>query len=236
VLAVPNGWRAAEVPTVTLAPGATTTVTIDVSRDQAAGQRSPELDLRLSYGTGVLSRSIGVPVGDLALNRPAAARVSLEAADWGTRLLTDGSRRSVDGARGYTSDPPRSSRDASEWVSVDLGRTLTAGTLTLWPRTQTPSDGELPVDGVCFPEVFTVQVSTDNATWTDAATVTGQGNPGRHPVLVDLGGAPARYVRVLVTRLGKPTDFEERLNVFRLQLAELEVGAARPLDTATPTP
>ncbi|SCL26350.1 Glycosyl hydrolases family 2, sugar binding domain [Micromonospora rhizosphaerae] len=235
-LAVPDGWRAAEVPTVTLAPGATTTVTIDVSRDQAAGQRSPELDLRLSYGTGALSRSISVPVGDLALNRPAAARVSLEAADWGTRLLTDGSRRSVDGARGYTSDPPRSSRDASEWVSVDLGRTLTAGTLALWPRTQTPSDGELPVDGVCFPEVFTVQVSTDNATWTDAATVTGQGNPGRHPVLVDLGGVPARYVRVLVTRLGRPTDFEERLNVFRFQLAELEVGAARPLDTATPTP
>jgi hypothetical protein len=235
-LAVPDGWRAAEVPAATLQPGASTAVTIGVSRDQAAIGRSPELDLRVSYGTDAPNRSISVPVGDLALNRPASARVSLEAADWGTRLLTDGRRRSVDGARGYTSDPPRSSRDASEWVSADLGRTVTAGTLALWPRTQTPSDGGLPVDGVCFPDAFTVQVSTDNATWTDAATVTGQGSPGRQPVLVDLGGVPARFVRLSVTHLGKPTDFEERLNVFRLQLAELEVGAARPLDAAAAAP
>jgi hypothetical protein len=151
-----------------------------------------------------------------------------EAVGFGVAQLTDGARRSRDGARGYTSDPPRNTRDAEEWVRVDLGAQRRAGAAVLWPRTQTPSDGELQVDGVCFPEDFTVEVSDDGAQWREVARVRGQGNPGRSPLVVDLGGATARHVRVLVTRLGKPIDFEDDLRVYRLQLAELEVLAARP--------
>ena len=155
------------------------------------------------------------------------ARTSLQAAPgWSTANLVDGVRESVaGGAKGYTSNPPdRAQAGVDQWVAFDLGSSKPVDTVVLYPRTATSDDpaGD-GTDGAHFPRSFAVQVSEDGTTWSTVHEVTAQPDPGPRPQTLRFDTTQARYVRVQVSELGRPTVEEGRLGFYRLQLAEVQV-------------
>ncbi|WP_205473413.1 family 78 glycoside hydrolase catalytic domain [Nocardioides sp. SYSU D00038] len=166
------------------------------------------------------------PAGNLAAGRPVTAKAGLNCCSWGTANLVDGTRVSTTGSRGFTSDPPNSSRDAEQWVQVDLGSVQQVGSVWLWPRTATAGE---PVGngGAGFPADFQLQLSDDGSTWQTVSTQAGQASDGSVGIGYDVTGS-GRYVRLLVTRLGRSAPDEAQAALFRLQLAELEVFAPQP--------
>lgn len=163
------------------------------------------------------------PTDNLAAGRPVESRATLNCCGWSEGALVDGARTSSGSSRGYTSDPPRDTPDAVEWVQVDLGSTQDIGQLWLWPRTATSGEPE-GNGGAGFPEDFRIEVSDDGASWTTAARYTGQSSDGSTGQGYDVA-ASGRYVRVVVERLGRPAPDEAGRGFHRLQLAELEVYA-----------
>ena len=156
----------------------------------------------------------------------ATARTSLQAAPgWGTANLVDGKRESVaGGAKGYTSNGPDTSQTGvDQWVAFDLGASTALNTVVLYPRTATADDtaGD-GTDGAHFPKSFALQVSDDGTTWATVHTVTGQADPGPRPQTYRFDTTQARYVRVQVSELGRPTAEEARIGFYRLQLAEVQ--------------
>lgn len=180
---------------------------------------------------------------NLALNKPVTARVSLEGGDWGKAKMVDGTRTSITGSKGYTSDPWQTTQNANEWVEIDLGANTGFNLVQIFPRTDVDtSGGETPN----FPVDFTIQVKLNGgSTYTTVKTVTNQPNPGHTPQSYDLGSQNARYMKINVTKLGLPAYDEAGSGYYRLQLAEVEIynngGATAtptptPAATATPTP
>lgn len=154
------------------------------------------------------------------------ARTSLQAAPgWGAANLVDGKRESLaGGAKGYTSDPPdRSQAGVDQWVAFDLGASEALNTVVLYPRTATAEDlaGD-GTDGAHFPKSFALQVSDDGTTWATVQTVIGQPDPGPRPQAYRFDTTQARYLRVQVSELGRPTVEEGRIGFSRLQLAEVQ--------------
>ena len=154
------------------------------------------------------------------------ARTSLQAAPgWGTANLVDGKRESLaGGAKGYTSNPPdRSQAGVDQWIGFDLGASKALNTVVLYPRTATADDtaGD-GTDGAHFPKSFALQVSDDGTTWATVQTVTGQADPGPRPQTYRFDTTQARYLRVQVSELGRPTVEEGRIGYYRLQLAEVQ--------------
>lgn len=154
------------------------------------------------------------------------ARTTLQAAPgWSTGNLVDGKRESLaGGAKGYTSNPPDSSQTGvDQWVAFDLGASKILNTVVLYPRTATADDtaGDA-TDGAHFPKSFALQVSDDGTTWVTVHTVTGQADPGPRPQTYRFDTTQARYVRVQVSELGRPTVAEGQLEYYRLQLAEIQ--------------
>jgi hypothetical protein len=163
---------------------------------------------------------------NLAAGAAVTARAWLDCCGWGRGRLVDGVRSSTAASRGYTSDPPRGSRDQVEWVRVDLGSVQDIGQVWLWPRTATAGE-PAGNGGAGYPEVFRVEVSDDGSTWTTAGTWTGQVSDGSVGQGYDVD-ASGRYVRLWVTRLGRAAPDEAGSGLFRLQLAELEVYPPAP--------
>ncbi len=154
------------------------------------------------------------------------ARTSLQAAPaWSAANLVDGKRESLAGAaKGYTSNgPDQSQTGVDQWVAFDLGAAKALNTLVLYPRTATADDtaGD-GTDGAHFPKSFALQVSSDGTTWTTVHTVTGQADPGPRAQAYRFDTTQARYVRVQVSELGRPTAAEGQLGYYRLQLAEVQ--------------
>ena len=154
------------------------------------------------------------------------ARTSLQAAPgWGTGNLVDGKRESLaGGAKGYTSNPPdRSQTGVDQWVAFDLGTSKPLNTVVVYPRTATADDAAGDgTDGAHFPKSFALQVSDDGTTWTTVRDVTGQADPGPRPQTYRFDTTQARYLRVQVSELGRPTVEEGRIGFYRLQLAEVQ--------------
>lgn len=155
-----------------------------------------------------------------------SARTSLQAAPgWSTANLIDGKRESLaGGAKGYTSNgPDRSQTGVDQWVAFDLGASKALNTVVLYPRTATADDtaGDA-TDGAHFPKNFAVQVSDDGTNWVTVREVTGQPDPGPRPQAYRFDTTQARYVRVQVSELGRPTVEEGRIGFYRLQLAEVQ--------------
>ena len=160
---------------------------------------------------------------NLAAGRPVSARATLNCCAWGSANLVDGIRASTPSSRGYTSDPPRTDPENVEWVQVDLGQVRDLGSVWLWPRTATAGE-PTGNGGAGYPDTFEVQVSDDGTTWTTLRSLTGEHSDGTRGIGYDVEGQ-GRYVRVHVTRLGRPAPDESSRGFYRLQLAELEVYA-----------
>ena len=108
-------------------------------------------------------------------------------------------------------------------MQVDLGQVRDLGSVWLWPRTATAGE-PTGNGGAGYPDTFEVQVSDDGTTWTTLRSLTGEHSDGTRGIGYDVEGQ-GRYVRVHVTRLGRPAPDESSRGFYRLQLAELEVYA-----------
>jgi alpha-L-rhamnosidase len=121
----------------------------------------------------------------------------------------------VAGVKGYTgNDFPGADVSANPvWVEIDLGA------VRLFHRTDTPAVGGGTAG---FPVDFTIQVRADStAVYTTARTITAEPNPGGAAQTYTLTSATGRYLRLKVSKLGKPASDESTR--CRLQLAEIRV-------------
>ncbi|WP_395728694.1 discoidin domain-containing protein [Nakamurella sp.] len=168
-----------------------------------------------------------VPPENVALAGSVAASSSLENGQWSRAALTDGRMRSGGDVKGYTSDVQPGAW-WSQSVTVDLGRVQAVDQLTLFPRTAVPGE-DRAVTGAGFPRNFTVQVSEDGQSWTNAGSFTDQSADGGGAVTYPLAaGSSGRYVRLDVSRLGRNAPGDG----FRLQLAEVQVSGRGSGDVA----
>lgn len=152
------------------------------------------------------------PSGNLALNKDAMASSSAEKDGWYKVKLTDGMRKSVPEAMGWSTDPSQIRTD-SEWVKVDLGAVCSIGRVDLYPRNDSAHIGE------GFPVDFTILVSSDDLHWTTVAKQTGHPQPA-DGLVRSFAFTPtkARHVKVSSTRLRRDINGKRGM-----ALAEMEV-------------
>jgi hypothetical protein len=229
----PQGWTLSSATAQLSVPaGGTANVQLRLTPTGAAVPASVDIALSLTLHPEGRTDQVRLPatvrVGNLARGRPVGAGHSLEVGNWSKSLLVDGKRRSEDSAKGYTSDPASTSRDAVEWVSVDLGAPTSLDRVVLYPRTQTPNDHGVSADGAAFPRTFQIQTSNDGSTWQTVRSVTDHVQQGTVPQSYPLDGdVTARFVRGYVTVLGEPAGDDAQRGLYRLQLAELEAYGAQ---------
>ncbi|SCF25895.1 discoidin domain-containing protein [Micromonospora mirobrigensis] len=150
----------------------------------------------------------------LATGRIVTASSSAEDASWGRGKVVDGRTASVPGSFGWSSASSEFVNH-TESVTVDLGAATRVGEVVLSPR----SDGANT--GYGFPVDFTVQTSTDGATWTTRVSRTGYARPDASGQPFTFTPTTARYVRVTGTNLrANPADY----NRYRMQFAEIGVA------------
>lgn len=160
--------------------------------------------------------------GNLASGASVTARSTLNGGAWGTARAVDGVRESTAASMGYTSDPWQLSPNAVEWLSLDLGGSRAVGSVWLYPRTATGTE-PLGNGGAGFPEEFQIETSANGADWATVRRVTAQYSDGSSGVGYSFTPTTARYVRLYVTKLGRPAADEAVNGYYRLQLAEVEV-------------
>ncbi|MEV6950957.1 discoidin domain-containing protein [Streptomyces sp. NPDC051183] len=181
----------------------------------ATGGASARFDnVRLNPGTN--------PVEGAAVT----ASSSYEADGWSAKALTDGRRSLPTGTVGWSS-VDNLSVDHTESVTVDLGAARRISRLDLFGR----ADGANT--GLGFPVDFTVQVSTDNATWTTVADKRDQPRPDASAQSFPFAPADVRYVKVTGTKLR-----QDQHGNYHLQLAEIEaagenLAANRPVTASS---
>jgi len=151
----------------------------------------------------------------------ATASSSIEdaAQGWSLSSLSDGRRHSFEPAKvnikGWSS-ATHSTADVAEAVRVDLGAVKPVDTMVMWPRDSQVSDGK------GFPASFTIQGSTDDATWTTLYTATAydDGLPVDGPQTFSFPAGEYRYLKVDATQLTSTSTTADP--EFSFQLAELE--------------
>ncbi|MBQ3085696.1 MAG: family 78 glycoside hydrolase catalytic domain, partial [Clostridia bacterium] len=132
-------------------------------------------------------------------NLAEGAAVSGEEANttsWRIANLVDGTLvHTVSSARGWSSKGAKNVlefSDAPKTVTLTMKNAVTFDQWKLYPRNYL-------ISGIyCFPIAYTVEISTDNATWTKVADVTNGAVPENiyQPIVVDLNEAvTAQYVR-----------------------------------------
>ncbi|MET9773939.1 discoidin domain-containing protein [Streptomyces sp. NPDC006367] len=149
------------------------------------------------------------------------ANYTLENGDWGKTRLLDGVLTGVPGAKGFTSiDFPSADVGGTPVrIEIDLGADRPIGSVSLFPRTDTPAAGGGTAG---FPVDFSFQTRADGSTaWTTVRTVTGQADPRGAAQTYSLASATGRHLRLSATRLGAPASDEA--GRYRLQLAEIRV-------------
>ncbi len=150
---------------------------------------------------------------NLAAGKSVTASETIQASGWGTQHLTDGVDNSEDPAdHGYTSNK-HTSVDVSGSpiiVTVDLGSAQSVSSVVLWPRTDTLSpDGQT----ANFPVDYTIQSSSDNASFAVQKTVTAQATPaipivtGSASIVLDYGHDVGGYPTFDVSAASAPTGF-----------------------------
>ena len=148
------------------------------------------------------------PIGNLALNKDVTASSSQESSGWFKVKLTDGLRKSAADAFGWSTDPSLKTNRA-EWVKVDLGAACSVSKVDLYPG----------IEGSGFPVDFTIEISTDNLSWTPVVKKTGYPQPTDGRVRsFSFKAAKARWVRVNAINL-RP----DAAGNYGMALAEMEV-------------
>ena len=165
---------------------------------------------------------------NLARGRTATASSSLQTSGWGLAHVTDGGNFSVAGRNMGWSSNNMLTANHTEWITVDLGAPAMFDRIVLYPRVNTSGTGTCPdtipddaLAGAGFPSDFTIESSTDNATWTNLVSRSSFPAPYIVAQRFDVTPTVGRYVRITGTRLN-PVGGE-----YRMQFAEIAVSAAR---------
>ncbi len=188
------------------------------------------------------------PYWNAALYKPVTASTSFkpekEKDNWDVAKLTDGTRINTRvGHRGWTSALYDDAKHA-EWVQVDLGQSVSAQAIQLWPLDHgdawqnthcsepfvESTEIDQSYDG--FPLDFRIAVSEDGKAWDEVAKrdryrrpAVGPDDSDRKakdvtgPERFDFKPRSFRYVKVEATRLRKTRYFGK----YAMQLAEVEV-------------
>ncbi|MCX8107558.1 MAG: family 78 glycoside hydrolase catalytic domain, partial [Verrucomicrobiae bacterium] len=147
----------------------------------------------------------------------------LNTADWTAKWIRDPAAETHPvegkGLNGYHSQFADSSQ-TTKWVGVDLGALRTIDGVALFPAR--PYDWQPETPGFLFPLRYRVEVSTtadlQHCQVVVDKTTIDQPNPGNDPVVHKFSPVPARYVRLVVTRLR-----ERDAGKHAFALAELEI-------------
>jgi len=158
---------------------------------------------------------------NLATNAAVTASSTVESFGWGTAKVVDGQQASVAGSMGWSSGDSLTANH-TEWITVDLGKSSTIGMMNYYLRDNV---------GTGFPVDFTIQVSTDNTSWTTVVTKTGYAQPATSVQRFVINPTKARYVKITGTSLRPiPTD----LNQYRMQFTEIEIYGSDKVALAPP--
>jgi hypothetical protein len=131
---------------------------------------------------------------------------------WGIEKIADG-RVSSDAYSSGWSSANALNENHSEWVKFDLGSATSINQVDLYPRDDAPNLG------YGFPVDFTIDISTDNTSWTTVVSRTNHPSP-TGVQKYNFGFQNARYVRVRGSNLRpNPNDG----NRYRMQLAEARI-------------
>lgn len=157
--------------------------------------------------------------GNLAWGKTVTVDNSCELYEFGAAKLTDGHKSQVNGSAGLSTFGYGTENNTVN-VQIDLGTIQSVGSVKLYPR--------YPCNGVgggsaSFPVDFTIQVSTDGSNWSTVKTVANQSNPNGIAQEYKFSASNARYVKLVVTKLGTPP--EDASSYYYLQLEEMEVFA-----------
>ncbi|MFO0578029.1 MAG: discoidin domain-containing protein [Polyangia bacterium] len=125
------------------------------------------------------------------------ASSSTEGYGWSLPKVADGLTDSRAGQLGWVSSTRAAASNHAETLVVDLGSRRTIRRLTLYPRNDPPNTGEN------FPSDFTIETSSDGATWTAQLRLTAHAEPttGAAQILALPAAVTARYVRIRATSL-----------------------------------
>jgi hypothetical protein len=178
---------------------------------QAFSKIYPEGDDQDMVGHGVLMYTLD-DKSNLARAAVPTASSSYTSSAWGLAKMVDGRVSSDAYSSGWSSANSVGSNH-TEWLKFDLGGAKPINQVDLYPRT----DGANL--GYGFPVNFTIDVSTDNTTWTTVVSRTGYALPTGVQKF-NFGFQNARYVRVAGSSLRRnPNDG----NLYRMQLAEARI-------------
>jgi Putative Ig domain len=170
------------------------------------------------------------PVSLIAGRTPYKVSGSLENADWSSADLTNGSRFSWPGDKGYTSlGSPTPNHP--EFVTYDFGSRRSLTSAVLYPRTQDPTD-PVGTTGAGFPATVQFLVSDDAVTYRSVAAFTAQSaDDGNSRTYLLPAGTTGRYLQVAAPLLGRAASGD---GSYRFQLSELQVyGSAVAPSTIT---
>ncbi|MCI8497199.1 MAG: alpha/beta hydrolase fold domain-containing protein, partial [Clostridiales bacterium] len=157
-----------------------------------------------------------------ALNRSAVANSDVNMPNYFRQsYLTDGVVNCANPNFGYSSKGYGSADIASDpsVITVDLGSEYTFNHLVLYPRNDV-STGVAGASSPNFMVDFSVSVSSDGTTFTDAYSIVDNPNPDGKAQGHAFEDVTGRYVRITTTKLGLLPSGE---NAHYLQFAELEI-------------
>jgi RHS repeat-associated protein len=160
----------------------------------------------------------GLDVASKVVTPASAVTVSstVTSTVWTPAYLNDGVTGATSAAIGWAS-ANASSASTTVWAQVNFGAAKSIDQVDLYPRADAGNVG------VCFPQTFTVQVSTDGTTWTTVSTQTNYPQPTTPaPAAFSFAPTTAQYVKINAT-----TIRTDGVN-YHMELAEITALNDRP--------
>ncbi len=152
---------------------------------------------------------------------------------WGKKLLIDGNRKNTGPQAGEITGYCSSltpTADHAEWIALDFGKTIKINTAVFYSSASMTENGWKCYG---FPDSFTIEVSTDNKTWTTVYEAAEYPLQDYGALIFTFEEVEARYIKLNAKSLrSKPSDS----NSYRMQISEFEVynlTAINAVDTAT---
>ena len=156
----------------------------------------------------------------------------LERSDWQAKWIADPAGATNAAARGplngYHSELAKSP-DTVKWVAVDLGQPQTLDSVGLFPAR--PYDFQPDTPGFLFPVRFRIEAAS-RADFSDARvlldrTTGDEANPGTNAPHYRLASTTARFVRLMVTRLGRRDGDNYAFGLAEMQILKGEIDLGK---------